>query len=274
MAVEIICETCGKHFSINPYRIKIGEGKFCSRKCVRVQRHEIVKTCLTCGKEFFVVPSQDRRKYCSYDCAYKYRKGEKNPRWVKKITINCQTCGNQFEVIPSRIKKAEVKFCSTKCAGEANKLYPPEKRPNWQGGISKIIKLCQTCNKQFEASTYNVNKGFGSFCSRSCVGKTRTGNKNSNWNDGSSFKPYCPKFNERLKERIRERDNRTCQLCGEEENIKKLDCHHIHYDRENCYPDLISLCHICNSKVNGNRKYYEELFMNKLNENGLLLWSR
>lgn len=90
------------------------------------------------------------------------------------------------------------------------------------------------------------------------------------WKGGLSFDPYCPKFNESLKEIIRERDNRTCQLCNTKENGKKLCVHHIHYDKENCAPDLISLCTRCSTKVNFNRDYYETLFIGKLKSRGLL----
>ena len=97
--------------------------------------------------------------------------------------------------------------------------------------------------------------------------------RNPNWRGGVSFIPYCPKFNNTLKEKIRERDYRLCQLCHEKENGRKLPVHHIHYDKENCYPDLIALCAECNSKVNFKRDYYENLFMIMLNERGLLLWT-
>lgn len=100
------------------------------------------------------------------------------------------------------------------------------------------------------------------------VGKDR----NPNWRGGTSFLPYCHKFNDRLKDKIRERDNRTCQLCSTPENGHKHSVHHIHYDKENCYPDLITLCKSCNAKVNFNRNYHESLFMNKLNEKDLLFW--
>jgi len=103
------------------------------------------------------------------------------------------------------------------------------------------------------------------------MAKKRVGDKNSNWNGGTSFEPYCPKFNNQLKERIRERDNHTCQLCGAKENGRKHDCHHIHYDKPNCTPDLITLCFKCNSKVNGNRDYWEAFFMDILSNRGLLL---
>ncbi|MDP3014133.1 MAG: NUMOD3 domain-containing DNA-binding protein [Candidatus Subteraquimicrobiales bacterium] len=107
---------------------------------------------------------------------------------------------------------------------------------------------------------------------RDHMSSVHSGEKSHNWKGGISFLPYCPKFNTQLKERIRDRDNRTCQLCGTQENDKKLDVHHIHYDKQNCNPDLIALCHDCNAKSNGNREYYERFFMNKLNARGLLCW--
>lgn len=92
-----------------------------------------------------------------------------------------------------------------------------------------------------------------------------SGENASNWRGGTSFLPYCHKFNNELKERIRERDNRTCQLCAIKENGKKLDVHHIHYDKENCDPDLIALCHCCHAKVNSsNRIYWEKYFVEHL----------
>lgn len=98
----------------------------------------------------------------------------------------------------------------------------------------------------------------------------RIGDENSNWMGGISFLPYCHKFNKYLKETIRERDNRTCQLCNTNENEKKLTVHHIHYLKSDCEPDLITLCNKCNAKANFNRDYYETLFMNKLIERGII----
>ena len=94
------------------------------------------------------------------------------------------------------------------------------------------------------------------------------------WCGGISFEPYCKMFNNYLKEQVRIRDNRICQECGktEKENGEKLIVHHVHYDKNNCYPDLISLCRSDNSKVNFNRDYWEEHFMNKLKERELLGW--
>ena len=103
------------------------------------------------------------------------------------------------------------------------------------------------------------------------MGESRSGEKNPAWNNGSSFEPYCYKFNDKLKESIRDRDDRTCQLCGEKENGRKLSVHHIHYQKDDCDPDLISLCNRCNIKANTNRDYWETLFMSKLKERGLIV---
>ena len=99
--------------------------------------------------------------------------------------------------------------------------------------------------------------------SAACKGKN-LGKENGNWKGGVSFENYCQKFNWSLKEKIRNRDNRTCQLCNTPENGKTISVHHIHYDKENCYPDLITLCSSCNSKVNSKRDYWEMYFMRQL----------
>jgi len=94
------------------------------------------------------------------------------------------------------------------------------------------------------------------------------GDKHPNWQGGISFTPYCSKFNKKIKEEIRNRDNNTCQLCGKTKKQEgyNLTVHHIHYDKENCEPNLITLCKSCNSKVNFKRDYWENYFMRILND--------
>ena len=90
-----------------------------------------------------------------------------------------------------------------------------------------------------------------------------TGENNANWNGGSSFEPYPSSFTERLKESIRTRDNRVCQICGktEEENTFRLDVHHIDYDKNNCkIENLISLCKSCHIKTNFSREFWKLIF--------------
>jgi len=94
------------------------------------------------------------------------------------------------------------------------------------------------------------------------------GSNNGNWNGGTMFEPYTSEFNGNLKQRIKERDNHTCQLCGvpECECLRKLSVHHIDYNKINCLPNnLISLCNSCNTKVNTKRdnwiKYFNDIII-------------
>lgn len=92
------------------------------------------------------------------------------------------------------------------------------------------------------------------------------GKNNHNYIDGKSHKPYTKEFNVELKEQIRKRDNYICQRCNKKQStlkgyFKKLDIHHIDYDKENLDPtNLITLCMECNIKVNFNRDYWYAYF--------------
>lgn len=99
--------------------------------------------------------------------------------------------------------------------------------------------------------------------------------KHPNWRGGISFEPYCKRFNNKFKESVRKRDDYTCQLCGHEQLLggQKLDVHHVHYDKGNCYPDVVTLCRSCNIRVNTNRDYWEQYFEDQLVIRGLCNWS-
>ena len=85
------------------------------------------------------------------------------------------------------------------------------------------------------------------------------GENASNWRGGKSFEPYTPEFNEALKKQIRKRDKYICQLCGEK-NSKTV--HHKDYIKINCKENnLITLCNSCNSKVNYNRQWWIDYFL-------------
>ena len=105
------------------------------------------------------------------------------------------------------------------------------------------------------------------------VSESVIGENNSRWKGGVSFEPYCNKFNNFFKEAVRRRDDYICQLCGCNQNGRKLDVHHIHYDKSDCWPDVVALCRSCNSKVNSNRNCWEQYFENHLFERGLTCWS-
>lgn len=93
------------------------------------------------------------------------------------------------------------------------------------------------------------------------------GSLNHSWKGGISNNPYPDEWGDYLRESIRNRDNYICKECGIHQDelkgiFKKLDVHHIDYDKDNCNPNnLISLCRICHAKTNFNREYWKNYFM-------------
>jgi len=93
-----------------------------------------------------------------------------------------------------------------------------------------------------------------------------SGESSGIWLGGKSFEPYSPEFNDAFKRKIRKRDNYTCQECGytEEQLGRKLDIHHIDYDKKNNdLKNLICLCRACHAQTNYSRKDWTNYFLKK-----------
>ena len=100
------------------------------------------------------------------------------------------------------------------------------------------------------------------------------GSDHPNWNGGSSFGKYCPKFNDEFKERVREFWGRKCGISGVDESClrRRLDVHHVSYNKKaccedekkfNCAPNLfIAVSEYWNKKFNKHRDYWEEVLTN------------
>ncbi|MCK9458844.1 MAG: hypothetical protein M0R80_04330 [Proteobacteria bacterium] len=258
--VEVICKMCGKEFYVSPSQLKNGK-KFCSNNCAhgfrRGKKIPHIKNnckCLVCEKEFFMIPSlkPKRIECCSKDCIILYKKSKK----IEKI---CEHCGVTFYIVPAREKEVKVKFCSKQCYKDAHK---------------KIELICKTCGKTFYLNPHKVNKGFGIYCSKPCRAKDLLGEGNPNWCEGNSFGPYCPKFNEDLKRRVRAYFGYKCLVCGKttEENGRQLDVHHIEYNKKACCDgkpfQFAALCQSCHFRTTPkvNREYWETVLHRIIDE--------
>jgi len=94
--------------------------------------------------------------------------------------------------------------------------------------------------------------------------------KHHNWKGGVSFINYPKEFH-LIKQKIRKRDGNICQLCNfkkEKREIKDsqiIGVHHIDYNKQNnSESNLITLCNICNSKVNFMREKWISYFDEKM----------
>ena len=115
------------------------------------------------------------------------------------------------------------------------------------------------------------NKGFKGFNKglprtekwRKNLSLSLTGPRNGSWCGGIARKKYPFDFNSTLKLEIRKRDSSLCQLCGL--NKKKMDVHHIDYNKDNSSKEnLILLCASCHIKTNAKKK--REFYINFLKD--------
>jgi hypothetical protein len=273
--VPVTCQECGKMFEVYPSRSKRGVVKYCSQTCYSKAQSKkntgvnnpswkggkITKVCEECGKEFEKFPAIIKSgggRYCSIECkgkaASKKYIGEKSHFWKGgKITRICKACGIEFKKSPSDTKNGKGQYCSKACMIKALSAYE--------------TRICEECRKE-----YKTKESTQKYCSRMCMGKAQSkiylGENHPNWRGGVSFEPYCPKFNNEFKERVRTFFNNVCILCGrtEQENRRKLTVHHVNYKKEACCDEdipryFVILCTSCHGKTNsakGREKYQKQ----------------
>lgn len=161
---------------------------------------QIERTCVHCGRTYLGNPNS---KYCGYDCSHTARR--------RRIILICQECSKDFEV---QSWSKSTKYCSFKCKVKAQS--------------SDIIDVeCTYCHKTFKRKEHLVtrNTSGNSFCSKQCADNFNRGSNHYEW------KEHLHDKNEKLAlkqwaVKIKERDDFTCQLCGET-NRDVLEAHHM-----------------------------------------------
>lgn len=124
------CQVCGKEKKIKPAYLKIGGGKYCSKKCADIGRkkREIIK-CQVCEKTF-EAQTCTKRKVCSQKCQA-ILASIRNLTGVNKL---CQVCGKEFYVQQWQIKKGVGRFCSPKCrVAYLSIIFSGQNSPAWKG---------------------------------------------------------------------------------------------------------------------------------------------
>ena len=142
--------------------------------------------------------------------------------------------------------------------------------PNYKDGRTIAKKHCSDCNKLIEYRALKCNscnkKGIiFSQETRKKLSKSHYQklDKHWNWQGGKTKEIYPKAWNLSLKEKIRIRDNHTCQICNIHQSklTRKLSVHHINYFKnildEN---NLVALCGRCHALTNTNKDFWERFF--------------
>lgn len=173
---------------------------------------------------------------------------------------NCLWCDDKYDSNIGTHYHIEG-FCSQEC-------YDAFKEVEVGGPVQREYrhtKICVICGSMYI--------GKEEFCSAEC--SIPYCEERGIWYQRVKLKrssPYCKKFNDNLKKRVRAYFGNCCILCGksEEENGKALSIHHVNYEKKaGCNGKevlLIPLCKNCHSEVHGEKEYYEQHFK-KLIEN-------
>jgi len=100
-------------------------------------------------------------------------------------------------------------------------------------------------------------------CSNIRQAMIMSGENAPNWRGGISLGEYCDAWNDKdYKEDIKKRDGYKClNPCCSKTHKKRLNIHHIDYDKQNCSPsNLITVCVSCNAKANNNRSWHRDWY--------------
>lgn len=145
---------------------------------------------------------------------------------------------------------------------ERRKDYIKAKQKEYYIESKTVDIICMNCGKPGKSTPYNPGK----FCSVVCKLTWLRGANCSTWKGGISYEPYCPKFNNDLKRRVRDFFDNECVVCGKstKDNKKNLSVHHVEYDKQACCDGLpvqfVALCGSCHCRTNNNRDRWENMF--------------
>jgi len=209
--------------------------------------------------------------------------GEKHPGYGKhrsdavKKAIGDAHRGekNKFfgKPLPDELKE-KIRIATS---GEKNHNYGTKFSDETRDKISASrigIRLSEeTKQKMHDAQAGEKAKNFGTTLSeetRNKISEKMSGENHPFWNGGTSFAPYCQKFNHNFKERVREFFGRKCVECGQLEGDKRLHVHHVNFNKMSCcdntVPMFVALCHSCHNKTQFDRTYWEEHFTTIIKE--------
>jgi hypothetical protein len=225
---------------------------------------------------------------CGNDLPIKYRgvtgylknhdkKGKSSP--LKNTKFTADHCAKISKSQKERYKDDEEKkkssmarrkyFLTNKVSQETrSKMSKSFKgRIPWNKGLTREVDArVNNCYKKSKKGLRKVTEE-----TKAKISEALRGEKSYLWKGGIGREEYGIGFNNQLKKLIRTRDEFTCQECYKTEVIlgRKLDVHHIDYDKKNHEPkNLISLCVKCHCKTSFKRSDWTMYYKNRMNVGG------
>lgn len=217
------CPTCGKILG-NEHGMKIHHARSHGESIVEEE-----SSCERCGNSFSYNPTYSDGKYCSPACFHESGHSEESKDAISEA--------NSGREVTWKEKISESHKGKTHTEEAKEKMRGP--RPSLRGENNPMSRE-EVRQKMVE----NL--------------PDRSGGNHPNW-EGGHESYYGPSWTFELKEKVRERDNRTCQDCGVEEAElpQRLDIHHKipfrlfgveKHEKANEIENLISLCRSCHGK--------------------------
>lgn len=206
-----ICDVSHKTISNWKIRFEIGDKEY----------NKVIKHCSECESEIKRRPEmfENEECFCSTKCQSRYRD--------EKVTFICDFCGEEDRKVPSQVN--DRNFCSVECR---TSFFTGENH----GMSNRVSVSCDQCNSEITRPASHINEK-NNFCNEDCYHKYLSCNDDRNSNQAKKWR-----------NKIRNRDNWTCQDCGEKRD--NIEAHHIEKWRENeelrfCMDNGVSLCPEC-----------------------------
>lgn len=190
-------------------------------------------------------------------------KGDKSPNYGKspsEITRKKIGAKHKGKVIPQEMRdRISAKLTGGTASDETKQLLSEQRRgkphtEEWNLHISESQK-----GKPRPKLPEDVEQE-----RRRKISLAMSGENAPSWKGGISFEPYCQKFNNEFKERVRKFFGNKCVECGKSPTKRKLHVHHVNFDKMTCCNDVkplfVPLCVSCHMRTNANRPYWEQHF--------------
>lgn len=214
------------------------------------------------GKNVGNICLNQKKRFCSVKCQTDW---QRKTKWEDRIGID----------------KAEKirKETSERVSGDKNPTHNPEVAKKVSDSLKIYLKenprngeknsfYGKKHSKEYIKWAIESRKGKWSYNEEQKKKQEENSPKGENchlWNGGHSYDIYPKEFNNKLKKKIKNRDNHICCICNKK--TQKLIVHHIDYNKMNSNEkNLISLCCSCHGKTNINRNRWQVFFESIINE--------